>query len=111
MSKLLACPFCGEYPYDVEVFEYDLPSHHFKADISCKVCDYISIQGVGNTEEEAKSRAIEQWNTRNSPVCIRREVKDDPALVSYYRCSHCGEEIYLMDKYCSYCGSRIIKDE
>lgn len=96
-TKLLPCPFCGEYKQKVDYTH--ISTGWEAASICCKKCGAQVIRD-GDTQEEAKEHVIEAWNTR-----AERTVK----LKDNGHCPDCNRLVGTGERYCAYCGAKVVE--
>lgn len=112
-TTLLPCPTCGNADPLVEYTQ--MANDMWLCMMACTndaPAISFSVQGVGETEEEAYEMACEFWNIRYEPTCHDFGGEEGSNGEGYdFACSACG---YLSDitepNYCPNCGRRVIEE-
>ena len=113
MTELKPCPTCGSTNPLVEYTQ--MANDMWLCMMTCTndaPAISFSVQGVGETEEEAYEMACEFWNTRYEPTCkkLKCELNIGDKYIEYrLKCSECEHLLEDDDNYCPNCG-RVIEE-
>ena len=112
-EKLLQCPFCGGNAKTMYVPLEDRGNvmHIFRAYCSSEC---VVMERRGSDLTDAKSRAIQIWNTRVYPKEVQEAIeKQKPKKpkkdIVHYRCPNCDAMLntYETCNCCNHCGQKL----